>query len=85
MTATYSLKGTGIERQQVRHIATLANCDERSVIAEIRAQLGLGRPVHGSIRDRVRTAITTTGLLAGRVQQNAARKVSRRGTKGAES
>jgi hypothetical protein len=78
MAVSYSLKGTGVERQQVRHLASLANCDERSVIAEIRAQLGLGRPVHGSIRDRVRSAIATTGVLAGKTQQNAARKVSRK-------
>lgn len=57
MAARPSLEGTGVERSAVRQISVLAACDERTVIAEILAQLGKGKPVRGMVGERVRAAL----------------------------
>ena len=74
MARSYSLDGTGVDRQQVRQIAYLASCDERSVIAEILAQLGKGNPVRGMVGERVRNALKAARLPPAPVQPGAARK-----------
>lgn len=62
MSASYSLKGTGIQRATVRRVAVLAESDERSVCKEIRAQLGHGSAVRGLVGERIRTHLRSLGL-----------------------
>lgn len=62
MSASYSLKGTGIQRATVRRVAVLAESDERSVCKEIRAQLGQGTAVRGLVGERIRAHMKSLGL-----------------------
>jgi hypothetical protein len=79
MARSYSLEGTGVDRQQVRTIAVLAACDERSVITEILAQLGKGTPVRGMVGERVRNALKAARIPPLQVLPDAApKKVSGR-------
>ena len=43
-------------------VATLASCDARTVKREIRAQLGAGEPIRGSVGERLRQHLKSLGL-----------------------
>lgn len=59
----YALRGLPIDGPTVRLVAVQAEVDPRSVIAELRAQLGEGRPVRGMAGHRIRRVLRRHGLL----------------------
>jgi hypothetical protein len=85
MSKRPSLEGTGVERQVVRQISVLAACDERSVVAEILAQLGNGKPVRGMVGERVRAALKAARIPPLTAQLHASpKKVTKHDAKGAQ-
>ncbi len=61
---SYALSGVGIDGRTVRLIAVEADVDPRTVVIEIKAQLGQAKPVRGAPGHRVRAALACRGIPA---------------------